>query len=629
MKKIKILLSFVLAMAVGLGAVSCKNKAEENPFTDEVLAKEGVTEYKILIPEEHDDVLQTAVEELQLFFRQSTGAELGVVIDENIQHDASAKYLSIGNTNAAASAGITVSHDVVGDDGYKIVTKDKSVYMVGGGSYGNLYAVYDFLKFNLGIKIYAFDEIKVPELDNVNVYDFDMQVRPTFDLRSMGTYDQNYNGENRRRLRMEYRSEGWIYVSHSHFYILPPSLYQTQHPDWYSKDGTQICMTNEEMRVEFTRNLIELIKNNPTAKYCMLGMQDRNTFCDCEKCSAEVALYNESGVQTRFTNKVAKDVQNWLDTYQPGREFTLFTYAYFKTTAAPVSDDNGVYTVLDPSVLPEKNVGVMIAPLAYSYTDSLDDPEDNAAINNIIQGWKQVFKEADNPNIYFYLYGKNFGQYLIPFGDYSSLKENYLMCQDAQSIGIFHLHAYNVDSSALYEMRSYVASSLMWDINQSPEELSKDFIKNYYKVAAPQIYEYYQMMRMHYAVLEEKYNLKAMPSLSNLELLDSKYWPKNYLEKVYDLMKEALAEVEKLKDSDPEQYKILYDRVLKESISVRYMLLGLYNSSMVTSELVAEIDSFEADCAYLGIMEVREHVDFGPILSEYIATWREEVENRV
>lgn len=630
MKIIKKIILLLIILVIGMGIAACKDeKTERSSFTNDVLAENGRSDYKIVLPETQTEEIKIAAEELRYFVEKSTGASLPVITDNGLSYNKDAKYLSIGNTKIASSAGISFDENELGGDGYRVVTKGKSVIMIGGSKDGNIYAVYDFLEYNLGVKFYTADEVKCPEYNKVNLYAFDLKVKPTFDLRSLGIFNQNYDAQMRRRLRTQIRDEGWIYTSHSHFTILPPSKYKADHPDWYSKDGTQLCMTNDEMRAEFTKNLIELIESRPDASRCMLGMEDSNTFCDCSKCSEEVKLYKESGTQMRFVNKVAADVQAWLDENQPDREFTLFTYAYFKTTTAPVKNENGVYTELDESVLPAENVGVMIAPLAYSYTTSLDDPEGNAGIRATIEGWKAIYNKVNNPYIYFYLYGINFGEYLVPFGDWSSLKENYLMCQEAESIGIFHLHAYNVQSSAFMEMRSYVASQLMWDVNQSPDDLVRDFMENYYKVAAPKIYEYYEMMRMRYAVIEEEMGYKAMPSFGNLDPVNKEIWPRNFLEKALELLDQAQAEVDKLKDTDPEMYKTLSDRVLKETISVRYLILRLYNTSMTVQDLLAEIDSFEADCAYFGIAEVREHVRFGPVLSEYIEMWRQDALSRV
>ena len=79
------------------------------------------------------------------------------------------------------------------------------------------------------------------------------------------------------------------------------------------KDGTQLCLTNEEMKAEFIKNLKVVISTHPNDKYILLGEEDSNTFCNCDNCQEAIKKYGTpSGVDMIFVNPVAEEIENWL-----------------------------------------------------------------------------------------------------------------------------------------------------------------------------------------------------------------------------------------------------------------------------------------------------------------------------
>lgn len=174
---------------------------------------------------------------------------------------------------------------------------------------------------------------------------------PDFETRMLGYYGTMSDEDFALKKRVLYDHGNWGLWAHSHFVILPPEKYDAEHPDWYSADKTQLCLTNEEMRKQFVENLWQIICEKPDAEYFMLGQEDDDTFCDCERCRASHEKYGgRSGTMMVFVNHVAEEIEKRIRaSSRPDRKVLLVTFAYCKTEQAPVlydekSDDSGSFT---------------------------------------------------------------------------------------------------------------------------------------------------------------------------------------------------------------------------------------------------------------------------------------------
>ena len=386
-----------------------------------------------------------------------------------------------------------------------------------------MYAMYEFLERTFNLEVYAEDEYYIDKnVDDLHLKIFDVTERPAFDRRSVGLYPYSVNATFRNRMRQELYNEGWIYWSHSHFKIMPTETYYDAHKDWYSPDGTQLCLTNDEMRAEFTKNVIELVKENPDCGYIMLGQEDVNTFCTCEECSKQTAVYKNSGVMMRFVNQVADDVQRYIDENEPGRVFTLCTFGYHQTQNAPVNFVDGEYRPVDDSVLPRSNVTVMVAPIYACNSHDYYAPC-NSDVEAVFKGWQAVAEG----HMFVWMYNKVFKYYFIPFNNFSSIVDDYNILKDLGARFVYHQGNKETPAGGMQELMCYVQAKLMWDTSLSFDGLVNDFIDHYYKEAAPYYREYYDLVRMSYSMWEAD-GLHCYNSSSKAEqIYDSKYWTQN------------------------------------------------------------------------------------------------------
>lgn len=619
---------FVLC-GILLFACACTKKKTETPtdpgekedkVTTTYLVKDGASQYRIVIPENSGSTINTAANELQFFFSEATGVTLPIVRDNTIDASFAEYNLSIGKTTLFTHSGITPTYDELGEDGIKLVTKQNTVLMCGYGDNGAMFAMYEFLERQFNLEVYAEDEYYIDtNVQNLFLKEFDVSEKPVFARRSVGLYPYSVNGTFRNRMRQELYNDGWIYWSHSHFRILPKEVYG-EHTDWYSPDGKQLCLTNDEMRAEFTRVVIELVKANPDCGYIMLGQEDVNTFCDCPRCAEQTAIYNNSGVMMHFINKVADDVQAYIDEHEPGRIFYVCTFGYQATQNAPVKYQNGAYEPIDDTVLPHDNVMVMVAPIYACNSHNYYD-ECNVETAPVLRGWKAV---ADK-HLFVWMYNKIFNNYFIPFNNFSTIIDNYKILQDMGVYFVYHQGNKETAAGGMQELMCYVEAKLMWDADQNFEALVSDFITHYYKDAAPYYQEYYDLIRLSYGKWDAG-GLHCYNSTSKSSLVFSdEYWTQDLLDKFEGLFDQMLASVEKYKGTNDALYETLVKRIKKERLTVRYLYLELHFGALSYDEAKEMIDDFEASCNKSGITVWREmylSASVECLITNIVSKWR-------
>lgn len=624
-----VLLTGVFAFAAGCN----KDKEKENEGEEQIqyasayLLKDGASPYRIVIPQDASSVIRTAANELQSFFLEATGVTLPVQTDSGLSFDENAYVLSVGNTEIFRGSGVQADYETLGSDGLRLVTKGNAVIMAGYGENGAMYAMYEFLERSFGLEVYAEDEyfIDTSREDNRLIL-FDVTERPAFDRRSVGLYPYSVNATFRNRMRQQRYDDGWIYWSHSHFKIMPKETYYDAHKDWYSPDGTQLCLTNDEMRAEFTKNVIQLIADHPDCGYIMLGQEDVNTFCTCDTCTKETAVYKNSGVMMRFVNQVADDVQAYIDENEPGRKFTLCTFGYHQTQTAPANYVNGEYVPVDESVIPRDNVTVMIAPI-YACNSHDYYAECNADIEPVFRGWQAVAQG----HIFVWMYNKIFKYYFIPFNNFSTIVDDYNILKDLGVLFVYHQGNKETPAGGMQELMCYVEAKLMWDTSLSFDGLVNDFIEHYYKEAAPYYRAYYDLIRMSYS----KWDAQGMHCYNSSsraeEIFDSKYWTQNLLDQFESLFDQMLEAIGGYESSDPELYETLSQRIKKERLTSRFLYLELYFDRLSYDEAKEMIDDFETTSGKAQISVWREMyltTSTESLISSLLADWRLELSQK-
>lgn len=141
--------------------------------TSKDLVKNGRTDYVLVLPREDSDHLNVAKKEFLWLFKQATSVDMRVMYDyEGLVHTPNAKYISLGETTLLSSSGVEVDHGTLGTDGGRIVTKDNSVYIVGGTDKGTMYTVYTFMNLTFNFEQYWRDCYEIDKVKNVKLKNY-------------------------------------------------------------------------------------------------------------------------------------------------------------------------------------------------------------------------------------------------------------------------------------------------------------------------------------------------------------------------------------------------------------------------------------------------------------------------
>ncbi len=391
-KLLVVSLAFITFVSATFSACSCgsnkdKDKGNEvvakNPLTEYdggvhefnvsdtnvPLVNNGKTEYVVVLPKTssnstEEKVLASVKEEFQYLFKLATNINIRIINDDGLSHNPNNRYISIGETSLFTSSGLTYDKKQLGFDGVRIMTKDNTLFLLGGERKGLLYAVYEFMEIMFHFDVFDLDSIYIDEnVSNINFKNMDVTDLPDFALRNgdlpelkyptnQNDLDNKYYGT---RMRLEYdgipttlpyylnydeKSTAYRY-GHNTSYCIPRETYSGAHPKWFSDNGAagvqdQLCYTAhgdaEELRAmaeEVVKKTIWSLYRNPKSKlplatFIMLGVEDNYNFCSCEACLESEQKYNSAGSIILFTNMYAEIFEQWED---GAKASDLFKYA--------------------------------------------------------------------------------------------------------------------------------------------------------------------------------------------------------------------------------------------------------------------------------------------------------------
>lgn len=640
--------AFVLC-AMTCTAAACKNTSEEwtestnNSGTGSLYEKEeterekagyklvnrGVSEYKIVIPDEATMLEQMAASEISFFLKEATGATLTVVTSSQVKQNV--PTISIGQTSVSQRLNVSVPDSVdLATSGYLIKTVEDTVVILSdpnGDGEGCLYGAYDFLGDAIGYEAFAADELYYEEKSTVELYKYDEIVQPTFDQRSIGYRSTATDMTYQRRMRLIYQNTDDRWGLHGHnqagsntWSILPYNYYSVGHetcsvgdearcsqghPEWYTGSGSQLCYTaGEEMETEFAINLYKQVLKNPNGEYFHFGQEDNNIFCNCSTCTQAMQEWgmNVQGLQIAFANGVVEKTEALLsaDEENKDREIKYMIYAYAGTINAPaVKQADGTFVRYSDKVVPHEKLYIWFTPINTDFTQALTHTN-NLSVYESLQG----FNVLCAGRILVYIYDINFYNYLVNFNNFGTVKGMY---EEYKNNGVYYLYTQGPLDAVVptfSEMRIYVESQLMWDVTQDYDTLVRKFMTHYFRDGANAMYNYYTLIRNRYAY----YQGVVEPNIGSIysDIGNSSIWTEPVVSALGDCIDEALKAIEPLKATDIELYEKVKNRIMKENISVLFLKLS-HHSSYYSDEEVAQM---KADFKYytnlFGVNATRE-----------------------
>ncbi|MBQ4098928.1 MAG: DUF4838 domain-containing protein [Clostridia bacterium] len=636
-KKIR-LIAIIVAAVIALSTVSffvircAVNGKDKDPIvrglhertateTDIDLVKEGKTDYVIVLGEnEKNEQVLFASSELIQNFSKATGIYLQTKKDSEINYSKDSKVLSIGETSLLQKAGVTFDKGELGSSGYVVKTVGSSVFMVGATGTGSINAVYGWLKEQFGYEYFAIGEVAIDtNVTNEKLLDVTLKEKPDFEYRLANYGEAVGDPINAYRARFNPFHSLWINFDgadyHTAFEIVPPSIYQEEHPTWYSEDDTQLCMSRDPDGLSDV--VVERIKKelvaNPDRNILTVTQEDVNTWCTCESCTASLNKYGtNSAVYILFMNKVATKVQNWLDETDPDRDVKIAMFAYHQTEEAPVKETKKGYEPMDESLRLHDSLALFYCPIFASYYYDFYS-EENINVAQTLDKWSVLAK-----NIFAWIYGTNFQLYLAPYNNFNSMQNNYRFLYDRGTKYVFDQHQFNQDSGTdWYKLKGYLSSNLQWQIDQSQEDLLDRFFTNYYKGASEAMRKLFDAEQTWFAYLAEHKAYTGEIGYTKSTLFKEDYWPRGLIENWLDIIDEAYKAIEELQVTNPSLHETLHDRITYESLAFRFIQLEMYSVYYSDNELQRMKKSFRDDCNELGVSHYREQEGIASYIGQF------------
>lgn len=648
MKQYKKLMSLIALALGGLFAFSaCEtpppNDAPNEPQpetplpgeteTENYILKNGASDYKIVIPQKAKGNEVTAANELQAIFLEATGVRLPITSDDDTSVSVSDKLFSVGRTKYFADTGITVDKQQVRADGFKLWTVDDDVYFCGGEDTGTLYSVYEFLYRTLNFETFYADCYTLDKnVRNMKLMDYEVTERPDIAYRA-GSFkytDENSVVRNRMRVsggKFSYFTSVDSQPCHNSLNWLPVSKHYSAHKDWYASDKEQLCYTargNETSLNAMLDACLEKFKEvyatDPQMKAISLSIQDVDTFCTCGTCLSEKKKYGtDAAVIIKFCNKLSKKMEAYVcDLNKDDPNFVydidLVFFAYKSATAAPVdyNASTKTYTAKDSSVICGPHVAPWYAPVYMDYTRSIKHSS-NAEYYQSMYGW-----DALSETMYLWTYDTNFMSYMIPYDSVQGYADLFELMADVNAEFLLNQSQWNNarGCTAWHLLKAYLTSKLSWDHTESVEELTKRFFDAMYGPASETMMKWYQSSRAYTATLQLKGKYQGTFSTHANTWESSDYWSYPILRLWMDYAEEALAGIERLKESDPVNYALYYEHIVMERVSPYYLMLQFYETNMDKVDARYVYDSIVADTSLCLITRTKQ--------GGYVDAWAED-----
>ena len=450
------------------------------------LAKDGQSAYRIVLQEGASPSEQHAAEVLRDHFKQCTGVELAI---GNGAPEAGQAMILLGCGPLAKQLGVDPAPEQLGEQGYVLRTLGKDVVIAGTHAAGTLYGAYDFLETVLGVRWYAPGITRTPAAKEVALPALDKLVKPAFRYRNTSYCWAGADADFRSRMHdnsgggledcpygVQFTFDG---SCHSYFRFISPGEFFDTHPEYFSEIGgvrrggeTQLCLTNPDVLEIVTERMLKRMADQPNDRQHNFSQMDCYSYCQCPRCNEINAKYGtRGGTQYWFLNQLAERTAK----VYPNKLINTLAYMY---TEEPPKD-----LVMHP------NVAVWLCHM-YPSCDShpIATCPLNADYKRRAEAWAKI-----TSHLYVWHYIVDFAHYFNPFPNLRAMAADMRFYRDIGVEGIY-LQGNGSNGGEFYLLRPYYGMKLLWNPDEDPEAIQKDFLEGYYGAAAGPIQEYLRLL---------------------------------------------------------------------------------------------------------------------------------------
>jgi len=549
---------FALIGAIAVSALSY------SAFAEIVIAEDGRARAVIVTADKPTKVVQFAAAELQTHLLKSTGARLEILGEGGLKADDPRSRISVGDTRIAAAHGHRTSE--MAPESTRVVAAGKDLILIGGdrgefdlvrhpgNANGTLYAVYDFLQNEVGVRwLWPGDAgTVIPKRPTLRVRVFHRDFEPPLIQRNIRFGARDWGGyvaklgmtpakrknfiegfatwARRRRLgrRAQFRF--------GHAYNFWLKKYGKEHPDWFAMmpDGKRVtperpypnleraklCVTNSELLDFIAQQGMEYLEKHPDVLSFSACPNDSRGYCMCPKCKA---LDPPEGV---------KDEMNY-----PGVRKMMYPslsdrYVWFWNQLAERMGDRypgrfiGAYAYSNyrfPPLRENPSNRIIIGYVGFSY---LNDKY-NAQSRKDWAGWaKHDCKMYLRPN--YLLWGRGF-----PLNWAREMGRDVKECFRTGMLGTDFdsmTHHYAAQAPIFYML-----TSLLWNPEREIEEIYSDFLQSAYGPAEPVMRRYWDRLEK----LTRRIAAEARPVRYDFDRRVQEYYTDALLAELRSMLDEA------------------------------------------------------------------------------------------
>jgi hypothetical protein len=454
-----------------------------------VLAENGRSDYRIVVPDGASPSVKHGAEELQMFLRQISGAKLPIVDD---QQPLGSKEIILGQNAHLKELGVAIDFASLGNEGYLIRTVGQHLVIAGGPVRGAMYGVYGLLDDHLGCRWFAPGVSRIPKSARLAIGSIDDRQVPALEYREPYVYDctdgdwcaRNRMNSSSGRLDAKHGGKvqfGGGFFVHTFARLVPPEKYFDDHPEYFSlvngrrqKDHAQLCCTNEDVIRICTEEILKAMRAQPEATIFSVSQNDCDKHCRCPRCQ-ELARQEGSQIAPvlQLVNRVAEAAE---------KEFPdkiVETLAYQWTRQPP------------KHMRPRPNVVVRLCSIECCFSHALATCSSlsNQAFRDDMEGWAKVATR-----LWVWDYTTDFAYYLMPFPNQRVIGPNIRFFVAHNVKGIFEEDVGDTPDSELASLGGYIMAKCLWNPNYDANRAMNEFLAGYYGKAAKPIRAYIDLL---------------------------------------------------------------------------------------------------------------------------------------
>ena len=509
-----------------------------------VLADEGKSPYRIIIPVDAIPSERYAAEEFQKYFERISSVKLPISTDDlpMTSHE-----IMLGDNKHLYSLGLRVDLNKLGPEGFLLKTLNNHLAVVGGRPRGTLYGVYTLLEEKLGVRWFTPEVEHVPNMTRVEIPPLDEIQKPDLEYREVFWTEMLRNADfaarhrlNGHHYRLTEKHGGRAAVFypfvHSLNELIPCEICE-QHPEfWPMVNGKRVsgyvqrCLSNPELVKTAVERVKKWVEEHPDATIIDVSQKDTGYWCQCPDCKAfDEAEGSPAASLLRFVNIIAESVEKDY----PGIRVETLAYQYSRKPPK--------------NLRPRRNVIIRLCSIECCFSHLLENcpSEENRSFRRDIEAWQPV-----SPLLYVWDYTTNFAHYLQPFPNLEVLQQNVKFFVKHGVKGLFEQGNYSPGGNGeMAPLRAYLLAKLLWNPDTDLKKHVDDFLKGYYGRAMNAVRAYIELLHRKAREKEVHVHIYDPPTSAFLD--------DEFLEEAEKLFDEA----ERLADDEEIRFRVQVARL--------------------------------------------------------------------